>query len=159
MTAFEQLFQSKQDYIFKYLLKLTQNYSLAEELTSETFFRAYMNFNSLKEKEKAVVWLCQIAKNTYYTWYNEHKKFTLMDDAEEISEQICMEECFVNKELSQKALSCLHQLEEPYKEVFMLSVFGNFSLKDISNIFGKSESWARVTFYRAKQKLSEKMRY
>ena len=63
-----------------------------------------------------------------------------------------------SKELSQKALLCLHQLEEPYKEVFLLSVFGGFSLKDISFIFKKSESWARVTFYRAKQKLLEKMR-
>ncbi|MEE0967820.1 MAG: sigma factor-like helix-turn-helix DNA-binding protein, partial [Clostridia bacterium] len=56
------------------------------------------------------------------------------------------------------ALFCLHELEEPYKEVFMLSVLGGFSLKDISLVFGKSESWARVTFYRAKQKLLERMR-
>lgn len=68
------------------------------------------------------------------------------------------EELFLQKELSQKAFLCLHSLEEPYKEVFMLSVFGNVSLKEISTIFGKSESWARVTFYRAKQKLMEKMR-
>ena len=68
------------------------------------------------------------------------------------------EEAFVAKELSRKALICLHELEEPYKEVFMLSVLGGFSLKDISAIFGRSESWARVTFYRAKQKLLERMR-
>ena len=70
-----------------------------------------------------------------------------------------IEDAFAQKELSQKALHCLHELEEPYKEVFTLSVFGGFSLKDISSLFGKSESWARVTFYRAKQKLLEKMRY
>ncbi|MGN1095608.1 MAG: RNA polymerase sigma factor, partial [Eubacteriales bacterium] len=57
-----------------------------------------------------------------------------------------------------KALACLHELEEPYKEVFMLSVFGDISMKDISKLFGKSESWARVTFYRAKQKILERMR-
>ena len=69
-----------------------------------------------------------------------------------------IEDALVQKELSEKALRYLHELDEPYKEGFMLSVFGGFSLKDISSIFGKSESWARVTFYRAKQKLLEKMR-
>lgn len=159
MTDFEKLFDDKQDLVFKYLIKLTGNAALAEELTQETFFRAYMNYTSLRNKEKASVWLCQIAKNTYYAWYNEHKKLHSLETTESISNPDNMEDSFVKKELSKKALACLHKLEEPYKEVFMLSVFGGFSLKDISAIFGKSESWARVTFFRAKQKLSEKMRY
>lgn len=63
-------------------MKLTRNYSLSEELTQETFFRAYMNFTSLKNREKASVWLCQIAKNTYYAWYNEHKKIDSLENTE-----------------------------------------------------------------------------
>lgn len=117
-----------------------------------------MNYASLKNKNKAPVWLCQIAKNTYYAWYNEQKDKTALDDFEIADNGQSIEDAFLRKELSQKALLCLHELEEPYKEVFMLCVFGDFSLKDISLIFGKSESWARVTFYRAKQKLSERMR-
>ncbi len=158
MTDFEELFGDNKDFIYKYLVKLTRNLSLAEELTQETFFRAYMNYASLKNKEKASVWLCQIAKNTYYAWYNKHKKIDSFEEKDLDGGCANIEEVFEQKELSQKALACLHQLEEPYKEVFMLSVFGGFSLKDISNIFGKSESWARVTFYRAKQKLLERMR-
>lgn len=69
-----------------------------------------------------------------------------------------VEDAFVTKELSQEALRCLHGLGEPYKEVFLLSVFAGLSLKEISSMFGKSESWARVTFYRAKQKILERMR-
>ena len=138
-------------------MKLSRNNSLAEELTQETFFRAYMNFSSLRTKEKASVWLCQIAKNTYYAWYNENKKTDTYKDTEPQNDTKTVEEAFLQKELSEKALACLHELEEPYKEVFMLSVFGGFSLKDISSLFGKSESWARVTFYRAKQKLLERM--
>ena len=88
----------------------------------------------------------------YLIWRRLQFLFQIQDDFESA------EEVFIKKELSQKALACLHELEEPYKEVFMLSVFGGFSLKDISMIFQKSESWARVTFYRAKQKLLEKMR-
>ena len=158
MTEFEKLFNENREFIFKYLMKMTQNASVSEELTQETFFRAYMNYASVRNKEKASVWLCQIAKNTYFAWYNEQKKTDELDRLDEVSDGKNIEEVFIQKELSQKALICLHELEEPYKEVFMLSVFGGFSLKDISFIFGKSESWARVTFYRAKQKLLEKMR-
>ena len=158
MTDFEKLFNENREFIFKYLMKMTRDITLSEELTQETFFRAYMNYPSLRNKEKASVWLCQIAKNTYFAWYNQHKKTDTLDLYEAIIDGKNIEDMFIQKELSQKALICLHELEEPYKEVFMLSVFGGFSLKDISSIFRKSESWARVTFYRAKQKLLERMR-
>ena len=156
MTEFETLFREKQPFVYRYLVKLTQDAALAEELTQETFFRAYMNYSGLRDKDKASVWLCQIAKNAYFTWYNEQKKRgTLPENAD--GEAKSLEEAFERRELSGKALACLHALEEPYKEVFMLSVFGGFSLKVVSAIFGKSESWARVTFYRARQKLMERM--
>ncbi|MBQ7122019.1 MAG: sigma-70 family RNA polymerase sigma factor [Clostridia bacterium] len=158
VADFEKIFKENQGFIYKYLLKLCGNPSLAEELTQETFFRAYMNISSLRNESKVSVWLCQIAKNTYYAWYNENKKLNPIDDAKEVKDSFDAEDFFVQRELTEKALSCLHKLEEPYKEVFMLSVFGQVSLKDISRIFGKSESWARVTFYRAKQKLSEGMK-
>ena len=155
MTDFEKLFVDNRDFIFKYLMKLTKDSSLAEELTQETFFRAYMNYSSLRNKEKASVWLCQIAKNTYFAVYNENKKRNSYEN--DLSDEN-VEDAFIQKEISREALACLHQLEEPYKEVFMLSVFGGFSFKEISSLFGKSESWARVTFYRAKQKLSERIK-
>lgn len=157
MTDFEKIFSENRDFIFKYLMKLCRDVSLASELTQETFFRAYINFSALKNREKVSMWLCSIAKNTYFAWYNEQKKMSLaeMPEAESGSESV--EDRVLRKELSDKALAQLHNLGEPYKEVFMLSVFGGFSLKDISKIFGKSESWARVTFYRAKQQLSERM--
>lgn len=158
MTDFEKLFNENRGFIFKYLMQKTRDASLSEELTQETFFRAYMNYSSLRNKDKAPVWLCQIAKNTYFAWYNRQKETIPLDEVDLISETPSPEDAFAQKELTQKALQCLHQLDEPYKEVFMLSVFGGFSLKDISLTFGKSESWARVTFYRAKQKLLERMK-
>ena len=157
MTEFEKLFEENRNLIFKYLTKMTRDVSLAEELTQETFFRAFMNFASLRNKDKATVWLCQIAKNTYFNWYNRQKNHAPLDDLDSMGSGEILEEAFVQKELSQKAMACLHDLDEPYKEVFMLSVFAGLSLKDISALFGKSESWARVTFYRAKQKLSERL--
>lgn len=158
MTDFEKIYTENTDFIYKYLLKLCGNSSVAEELTQETFFRAYMNFKNLRNKSKAPVWLCQIAKNTYFAWYNEQKKQSSFEENDDVKDDFSIESFFEKKELTEKAFECLHSLEEPYKEVFMLSVFGQLSLKEISRLFGKSESWARVTFYRAKQKLAERMR-
>lgn len=155
MLDFERVFQENSSFIFRFLMKLCGDVSLAEELTQETFFRAYMNFSSLKNEEKVSVWLCQIAKNTYFAWFNEQKRnrsasqLTLTDNTPDIAE------LFEEKELAGRAFSRLHALDEPYKEVFMLCTFCGLSLKDISAMFGKSESWARVTFYRAKQKILE----
>lgn len=158
MTEFEKLFLERRDFIFKYLMNMARDVSVAEELTDETFFRAYMNYPSLRDKDKASAWLCQIAKNSYFAWYNEQKKKRPLDELEEVSGGDDIECTIAQKELSGKALACLHELDEPYKEVFMLSALGGFTLKDISALFGRSESWARVTFYRARQKLSEKMK-
>ena len=158
MLNFEKVFQENQDFIFRYLLKLCKNESLAEELTQETFFRAYMNLTGLRKEEKVAVWLCQIAKNTYFAWYNEQKRLQPLEDTEIGEAQPDLADIFTERELSAKAYLCLHNMDEPYKEVFMLSVFGGLSLKNISSLFGKSESWARVTFYRAKQKMLEGMK-
>ena len=155
MLDFEMVFRENNQFIFRFLMKLCGDVSLAEELTQETFFRAYMNLSALRNEEKVVIWLCQIAKNTYFAWFSEQKRKqpilqpVLADSTPDIAE------LFEEKELAGRAFSVLHTLEEPYKEVFMLFVFGGLSLKDISAMFEKSESWARVTYYRAKQKIME----
>ena len=157
MTDFERIFSENYDFIFKFLTKLSKDPVLAEELTQETFFRAYMNLSRLRGPEKACAWLLQIAKNSFYTWYNSRHKTAELD--EELEADIPdLAEALIQKDLSREAFARLHELEEPYKEVFLLSVFANLSLTEISALFGKSESWARVTFYRAKKKLLRKLR-
>lgn len=157
MADFEELFSENYAFILKYLTKLCRDPSLAEELTQETFFRAYMNLSQLRDRDKAPVWLCQIAKNSYYAWYNASKKTEELDE-DLVSDTPDLAESLIRKELSAEAFARLHELEDPYKEVFLLHVFANLSLNEISALFGKSESWARVTFYRAKKKLSESLR-
>ena len=51
----------------------------------------------------------------------------------------------------------LHAMEEPFREVFELRVFGELSFREIGTIFGKTENWARVTYHRARLKLQERM--
>lgn len=155
---YDKVFRENQGFIYRYLMKLCGNESLAEELTQETFFRAYMNLTGLRNEEKVSVWLCQIAKNTYFAWFNEQKRLQPLEDAVIPEQTPDIAEIFTRQQLQEQAYVCLHAMDEPYKEVFMLCVFGGLSLKQISALFGKSESWARVTFYRAKQKMMEGMK-
>lgn len=110
MLDFEKVFQDNQGFIFRYLMKLCGNESLAEELTQETFFRAYMNLTGLRKEEKVTVWLCQIAKNTYFAWYNEQKKLQPLNDTPYFENTQDLAEAFVEKELSAKAYLLLVSL-------------------------------------------------
>lgn len=130
---------------------------MAEELTQQTFFKALKSIDKFEGKCKLYVWLCQIAKNSYLAYLNKHKRLIHTDEiAEESTER---EESFEAKllisESSLEIHKVLHNLEEPYKEVFSLRIFGELSFIQIGEIFGKSESWARVTFFRAKLKIKE----
>ena len=155
MTEFEKIFAENREFIYRYLLKLCRSASLAEELTQETFFRAYINFASISNKARCSSWLCSTAKNCYYAWYNSQKRLAPLE--EESASLPDPGELAAEKELSERAAALLDALEEPYGAVFRLAVLGGVSLKDISLMYGKSESWARVTYYRARQKLAERM--
>lgn len=157
MTDFERVYEENQPFIFKYLMKLCGDAELAGELTQEAFFRAYMNLGQLRDNSKASAWLLRIAKNTYYAWYNERKKTAPLEE-ETLTAPNDPADFFVEKELSAAAFERLHELGEPYKEVFLLSVFAGLSFKEISALFSKSESWARVTFHRARKMLMERLR-
>ena len=157
MAEFEQVYEANQGFIYKFLLNYCRDAVLAEELTQETFFKAYMNFQSLKDRDKAPAWLCQIAKNTYFAWYNEQKRMQPLED-NNVGVAADPEKALYEKECRNAALIALHELKEPYREVLMLHVMDDISLQQISELFGKSESWARVTFYRGKQQLRERMR-
>lgn len=151
----EEVYNDYRGIVQKYLFRLCRNTALAEELTQETFFRAYMNLASLRDEKKASAWLCRIAKNCYFAWCREKKKQLPLDQQTEDLSTPDIAELFEETELAERAFSCLHGLEEPYREVFTLAVFGGLTLKTISAMYGKSESWARVTYYRAKQKIME----
>ena len=143
------------------MYSLCRNESIAEEITQETFFKAMKSIESFRGECKLLVWLCQIAKNTYYSYYDklktqqEHQIIIKQSENRNQSENI--EQSFVNQETALEIHKVLHGMEEPYKEVFTLRVFGELSFVQIGKLFDKSESWARVTYYRAKVKLKERM--
>ena len=159
MSELEEIYEKYGKTVYRYLLGLSHDAHVAEELTQETMFRAIMNIGTFRGKSKLSVWLCQIAKNLFYEWQKK-KKQTVSLDAESGPELRAEEDLVCdleNKDMAERILQCLHTLKEPYKEVFTLHVLGEIPLKQISLLFGKSESWARVTYYRAKAMITEKL--
>ena len=153
---FEDIYKKYYSSLNKYLFSLTKNEDLAEELTQETFFKALKNISKYDEKYKMLTWLCQIGKNTYYSLYKNSKKIEALDDSI-FSEENMIIDKIIDSETNKELLKIVHSLDEPYKEVFTLRTYGELSFKDISDIFGKTESWARVVFYRAKLKIKEEL--
>ncbi|CZR00044.1 RNA polymerase sigma factor [Trichococcus collinsii] len=154
MPEFEKIYSEYFDDVYKYVYSLCRNSLVAEEVTQDTFFKALKSIDSYKGECKLRVWLCQIAKNTYFTFYSKQQRLVTCNSIEQ--EQTCnFENGFINREESFEIHKALHNLEEPYKEVFSLRIFGELSFRKIGELFGKTEGWARVTYYRAKIKLKE----
>lgn len=145
--------------VYRFLLSLTQDAQLAEELTQETLYRAFININKFREESSLFSWLCQIAKNLYL---NEQKKGRKRKEAILTdSQEGIVDEDWTRKLLQKEQVLVIHQvlhtLSEPYKEVFMLKVFGELKFKDIANLFGKTESWAKMTYYRSKEQIVKRL--
>lgn len=156
MTEFEELYAEYFDVVYKYTLSLCRNESLADEITQETFFKALKNIDTFKGDSKLRVWLCQIAKNTYFTYLRKQKYISSESYEEQQSESL--EGDLLNKETAWEIHKQLHLLGEPYKEVFSLRVFGELPYAQIAELFNKTESWARVTFHRARLKIKERLK-
>lgn len=144
--------------VYRYALSLCRNESVAEEITQETFYKALEKLDSFEGKCKLSVWLCQIAKNTYISMCR--KDVHLDPDAETdlLPMKGSIEERYFDRETAFAIHKVLHTLEEPYKEVFSLRTFGELSFKQIAELFGKTESWARVTYHRARLKIKEELK-
>ena len=151
MPDFEAVYRQYFADVYKYALALSRDEAVAEEVTQETFFKALSAIDSFRGDCQLRVWLCQIARNQYLSLCRERKKFAERD-AEPGDGGI--EEGFADRDAAKRLHVLLHDLPEPYKEVFSLRVFGQLSFKEIASLFGKTENWACVTFHRAKAKIN-----
>lgn len=156
------MFQPEKDleeygiFVFKYLMSLCRDAETAEELTQETMYRAIRSSGRFDGSCKVSTWLCQIAK---HCWYQElekrqrRKKEPKLLESTDTPEEVCC-----RKEQTIAVMKAVHILEENAKEVFLLRSTGGFSFREIGEICGRNENWARVTYYRAKQKIMEEVR-
>ncbi len=156
MKDFEKIYSEYYDSVFRYVLSLCRNEQWAEEITQEAFFKALKSIDTFRGECKLSVWLCQIAKNTFYTAAKRQQRQTDYP-LELIPYDETIEQKIYDKETAFQIHKLLHTLEEPYKEVFWMRTFGELPFKEIGILFGKTESWARVTYHRAKMKIKEGM--
>ena len=162
MESFEQIYSLYFKDVYRYIFSICQNVTEAEEITQETFFQAMKSMQSFRGECKMTVWLCQIAKHIYFARQRRLNR----KPEQSFDETVCSFEHFATESLEQRLVDeadamriheYLHHLNEPYKEVFMLRVFGELSFHKIAHIFGKTENWARVTYHRAKIKIISEM--
>ena len=156
MEQFEEVYSKYYQSIYRYILSLSKNPNIAEEITQETFYKALKNINKYNPEYKMLTWLCNIAKNTYYSIYKKDKRIEELLDNTPVNEKEIINR-IIDSETNEEILKIVHKLEEPYKEVFTLRIYGDLSFKQIGSIFSKTESWARVTFYRSKLKIKESL--
>jgi len=151
---FEAIYLEHFQCVYKYVMSLCQNKAIAEDITQESFYKAMENIDKFDGDGQLSTWLCQIAKNTYFSYYRKHKRIVPEDDGSR-SPLIFLdfESDIVDDETSRQLHLLLHDLSEPYKEVFMLRVFGELPFLQIGTLFGKTDSWARLVYYRAKSEL------
>lgn len=148
----EQVYIENASAVYKYLFCLTHDAYLAEELTQETFYQATKGINNFRGDCKISTWLCQIAKRL---WYKELKKdkYIPLDEIEEQQADINLEKQYILNIDKVELFKLLHALDETSKEVVYLRLTGELSFSEIGDIMGNTENWARVTFYRGKQKI------
>lgn len=158
----EEIYNEYAKIIYHYLLSLTNDIDIAEELLQETFYSAVKNINKFRNESNIKTWLCQIAKNKYIDYYNKSKKFN-ETNIESCPENELQTNSFENEYFSKVSLlntfKKIHKLDEKTKEVVYLRISTDFSFKEIGSIMGKSEQWARTKFFRAKTKLKEDLKY
>lgn len=156
MQDFDKIYSEYFSQVYKFVFTLCRNCSLAEEITQETFFKALKNIDKFDGRCSIGTWLCKIAKNTFYSQAKKHN-IQPCYQLETIASDEDIEKRFADKETAYTIHKVLHKLKEPYKEVFHLRTFGELSFSQIAALFDKTESWARVTYYRAKVLIKEEL--
>lgn len=156
MQDFDEVYLEYFPEVYRFLLALCRDASLAEELTQETFFKALKAIDRFHGSCTLSTWLCQIAKNEYFSYRRKGGVQTDELPAELVSEED-IEQRFADRETALAIHRALHCLPEPYKEVFSLRTFAELPFAQIGILFGKTESWARVTYYRAKVQIKEEL--
>ena len=160
VTDFEKAYKQYFNDVYLYILRLSGNEHIAEEITSDTFFKAMQHIDSFRGDCDVRVWLCQIAKNAYYSYIKKNSRTEPVDEVEiqetdDFAPSVAEE--YERREEIERIQKVLHDVGEPYKEVFMWRVYAELSFRQIAQIFGKTENWACVTYHRARKIIKERL--
>lgn len=154
MTEFARVYEKNYPIVYKFILSLCRDPSLAEEMTQEAFVKALEHFEKFDGKCQLYVWLCQIARNTYFSYLRKQKHLAAQAELP-ISAGGNPEEAVIDKDTAARLSLLAKELPPPYGEIFSLRVYSDLSFSQIGAIYGKTDSWARLIYYRAKKRIQE----
>lgn len=157
---FEQIYSAYFKSVYRYIWKLSGDEHIAEEITSETFLKVMRSIGNFRGECDMRVWICQIAKNTYYSYLKKNCRTVSADETE--LQSIADPSAFVEERVgiqdeARQIRKILHTIPDPYKEVFMWRVFGELSFKEIGALHSKTDNWACVTYHRARKMIQDRM--
>ena len=157
---FEQIYSTYFESVYRYIWKLSGDEHIAEEITSETFLKAMKSIEDFRCDCDMRVWICQIAKNTYYSYMKKSHRMVSVDEIE--IQSITDSNAFIEEQIGiqeeiRQIRKILHMMSDPYKEVFMWRVFGEMSFKEIGALYGKTDNWACVTYHRARKMIQDRL--
>ncbi|MDE6759525.1 MAG: sigma-70 family RNA polymerase sigma factor [Lachnospiraceae bacterium] len=152
----EELYEQNAKIVFHFLCSICHDENLAEELTQETFLQAFQSLERYDGSCKISTWLCQIAKHLYYQYLRKHNREFPIEIEEQMQAKVDTERQVLSKLELMDVLKEMQKLPDKMREVMYLRISGDLSFKEIGEIMGKSENWARVNFYRGKEKLLER---
>lgn len=158
MKNFEVIYTKYFREVFSFAVSLSHNRETADEITQETFYRALEGIDRFRGQSSLSSWLKGIAKNCWLERLRKQKGLESTENIPETADMANLEQRLIDRDQSLRIHILLHQLKEPYREVFHLRIFSELSFQTIGSLFGKSDGWARVTFYRAKAKLLEQLK-
>ena len=160
VMEFEQIYNKYFKSVYRYIRKLSGDEHVAEEITSETFLKSMKSIGDFHGECDMRVWICQIAKNTYYSYLKKSKRIASVDETELqsiVDPNASIEEQIGIQDETQQIRKILHTMPEPYKEIFMWRVFGELSFKEIGDLYNKTDNWACVTYHRARKMIQSRL--
>lgn len=153
---FDEIYRLYAADVYRFILRLCQNETLAADILQDTMLKAFTDIDKYRGECAVKTWLCAIARNAYRDHLKKAENKNLqLDESWDIPDESSMTDKLEDKAQVLQLHRLLHGLEEPFKEVFSLRVFAELNFREIGGVFGQSENWARVTFFRAKKKLIE----
>lgn len=155
MQSMDEIYQKYARTVYQYLLSLTHSSDLAEELTGETFYQAVRSIERFDESCSVSTWLCAIARHQLLAYQRKHPPMESLEDC--VQAVSPAEQDVLESANRVELLKRLHLCPEPFREILYLRIFGNLSFKEIGEIMERTENWARVTFYRGKERLRKEI--
>lgn len=150
----EKIYREYAQTVYRYLLSRCGDPDIAEELTQETFYQAVRSAGKFNGSCSVLTWLCAIAKNKLLEYFRKKNRELPISDANECTVTPAEAEILAS-ESRVELMKALRQLDPDVREVIYMRLFGELSFREIGEVVGRSENWARVTYYRGKERLKK----